>query len=475
VHLGALNFRLPLCSLSASPSLAAEPREHADLIVHGDYVLTMVEGKSAFRDAALAIRDGTIIDILPGTEAEARYEAARVIQGKNRVVMPGLINGHTHTAMTLFRGMVDDLDLMSWLNDYVFPMERQFVTREFVRVGSELACWEMIRGGTTTFVDMYFYPDEIATVADRCGLRAVVGAPHIDFPSPGFAGWDDSFAAAREFVGQWQGRHGRIRPAFAPHSPYSVSAQHLAATAAAAATNNTLVTMHLSEAPEEVAQIRSAYDKTPVDHVADLGLFDQKLIAAHMVVLTDADIQRVSGAGVGTVHNPTSNLKVAAGVSPVPKLLAAGVPVALGTDGAASNNDLDLWEEVRLAALLHKGETGDPRSIPAQTALALATRIGARAIHWHDEIGTLAPGMQADLIQVEYGETSQLPLYDIVSHLVYVLDSDDVTTTVVAGQVLMEDKQVLTIDEAALRKAVAEMAGRIRAALPDDPRDKSSN
>jgi 5-methylthioadenosine/S-adenosylhomocysteine deaminase len=462
-------------SIFAGISLAVDAAERADLIVHGDYVLTMEEGKPAHRNAAVVVRDQKIVDILPSAEAPARYEATRVIQGKNRVVMPGLINGHTHTAMTLFRGMVDDLDLMSWLNDYVFPMEGRFVTPEFVRVGSELACWEMIRGGTTTFVDMYFYPDEIAKVADRCGLRAIVGAPHIDFPSPGFRGWDDSFAAAREFVGQWQGRHGRIRPAFAPHAPYSVSAEHLAATAAAAADNDALVSMHLSEAPAEVAQIRSTYDKTPVDHVADLGLFDQKLIAAHMVVLTDADIRRVASAGVGTVHNPTSNLKVAAGVSPVPKLLAAGVAVALGTDGAASNNDLDLWEEIRLAALLHKGETGDPKSIPAQTALALATSIGARAIHWSDEIGTLAPGMQADLIQVEYGETNQLPLYDIVSHLVYVLDSDDVSTTVVAGQVLMKDKQVLTIDEPALRKSVAEMAGRIRAALPDEPRDQSSD
>lgn len=458
-----------VCSLTLSAGVVAEPREPADLIIHGEYVLTMEEGKPPLENAAVVIRGERIVDVLPSADALARYDAARVIQGKNRVVMPGLINGHTHSAMTLFRGMVDDLDLMSWLNDYVFPMERRFVTPEFVRIGSELACWEMIRGGTTTFVDMYFYPEEIASVVDRCGLRAVVGAPHIDFPSPGFDGWDDSFAAARQFVGEWQGRHGRIRPAFAPHAPYTVSAEHLAATVDAAADNNALVTMHLSEAPAEVAQIQSTYGKTPVNHVADLGLFNQKLIAAHMVVLTEEDIQRVASAGVGTVHNPTSNLKVAAGVSPVPELLAAGVAVALGTDGAASNNDLDLWEEVRLAALLHKGETGDPTAIPAQTALALATRIGARAIHWDDEIGTLVPGKQADLIQVEYGETNQLPLYDIVSHLVYVLDSDDVTTTVVAGQVLMQDKQILTIDEPALRKSVADIASDIRAALSKRP------
>ncbi|MCR9260461.1 MAG: amidohydrolase family protein [Pseudomonadaceae bacterium] len=456
-------------TLTLSADAVAEPREPADLIINGDYVLTMEEGEAPLKNAAVVIRDDRIIDVLPSNEAQTRYNASQVIPGKNRVVMPGLINGHTHTAMTLFRGMVDDLDLMTWLNDYVFPMERQFVTPEFVRIGSELACWEMIRGGTTTFVDMYFYPDEIAGVVDRCGLRAVVGAPHIDFPSPGFEGWDDSFAAAREFVDHWQDRHSRIRPAFAPHAPYSVSAEHLAATVDAAADVDALVSMHLSEGPAEVAQIQSTYGKTPVNHVADLGLFEQKLIAAHMVVLTEEDIQRVASAGVGTVHNPTSNLKVASGVSPVPDLLAAGVSVALGTDGAASNNDLDLWEEVRLAALLHKGATGDPTAIPAQTALALATRIGARAIHWDDEIGTLAPGMQADLIQIEYGDTNQLPLYDIVSHLVYVLDSEDVTTTVVAGQILMQDKQILTINESALRKSVTDMAGRIRAELSKAP------
>ncbi|XOV84787.1 MAG: amidohydrolase family protein [bacterium] len=454
-------------TLTLTASAAAQVREPADLIVHGQYVLTMEQGKAPLRNAAVVIRGERIIEVLPSAEAMKRFHADRVIQGENRVVLPGLINGHTHSAMTLFRGMVDDLDLMTWLNDYVFPMERRFVTPEFVRIGSELACWEMIRGGTTTFVDMYFYPEEIAAVVDRCGLRAVIGAPHIDFPSPGFEGWDDSFAAARQFVNDWQGRHDRIRPAFAPHAPYTVSAEHLAATVDAAADANALVSMHLSEAPAEVAQIQSTYGKTPVEHVADLGLFDQKLIAAHMVMLTEQDIQRVASAGVGTVHNPTSNLKVAAGVSPVPDLLAAGVAVALGTDGAASNNDLDLWEEVRLAALLHKGESGDPTAIPAQTALALATRIGARAIHWENDIGTLMPGKQADLIQVEYGETNQLPLYDIVSHLVYVLDSDDVTTTIVAGQVLMQDKQVLTVDEKALRQSVADMAARIRAELPE--------
>ena len=455
------------CTLTLSAVAVAEPREPADLIVHGEYVLTMEEGVAPLRNAAVVIRGERVVDVLPSAEALTRYDAVRVISGQNRVVMPGLINGHTHSAMTLFRGMVDDLDLMTWLNDYVFPMERRFVTHEFVRIGSELACWEMIRGGTTTFVDMYFYPEEIASVVDRCGLRAVIGAPHIDYPSPGFEGWVDSFAAARQFVDKWQGRHDRIRPAFAPHAPYTVSADHLAATVDAAADTDALVSMHLSEGPAEVAQIQSTYGKTPVDHVADLGLFDQKLIAAHMVVLTEQDIQRVASAGIGTVHNPTSNLKVASGVSPVPDLLAAGVAVALGTDGAASNNDLDLWEEVRLAALLHKGETGDPTAIPARTALALATRIGARAIRWDDEIGTLTIGKQADLIQVEYGETNQLPLYDIVSHLVYVLDSDDVTTTVVAGQVLMEDKQILTIDEAALRTSVADIANKIRAKLSE--------
>ncbi|MEM1113220.1 MAG: amidohydrolase family protein, partial [Pseudomonadota bacterium] len=416
-------------------------------------------------DGAVVISKTEIVAVGSREQIDQQYIAPKSVPGKGRVLLPGLVNGHTHTSMTLFRGMVDDLDLMTWLNNYVFPMEGRFVTPDFVRAGTTLACWEMIRGGTTTFVDMYFYPDEIAGVVERCGLRAVVAAPHIDYPSPGFKGWDDSFAAARDFVGRWQGKHPRITPAFAPHAPYTVSPEHLKATVEAAASSGSLISMHLAEAPAESAYIEENFSTTPVQHVAGLGMYDQQLIAAHMVQLSPADIALTAKSGVGAIHNPTSNMKLGAGISPVPAMLAAGVNVGLGTDGAASNNDLDMWEEVRMAALLHKVKAGDPTALPATTALAMATRIGAAAIRHGDRIGQLKPGMQADMIQVDFSATGRQPVYDITSHLVYTLDANDVVTTIVAGQLLMNEREVLTIDESTLRKDVAAASARVRDAL----------
>lgn len=450
-----------LGAVSSLPAVA----KNTDLIVYGDYVLTMEPGEPVLRDGAVVVAGDKIIAVGSRAEIDKQYIAAKTIEGAGRVLLPGLINGHTHSAMTLFRGMGDDLALMSWLNDYIFPMEGRFVTPEFVRVGSELACWEMIRGGTTTFVDMYFYPEEIANVVDRCGLRAVVAAPHIDYPSPGFSGWDDSFAAATDFVRRWQGKNPRITPAFAPHAPYTVSPQHLQATVERAEELKAPISMHLSEAQSEVEYISKNFDTTPVKHVAGLGMYRQRLIAAHMVQLTAEDIALTAEAGVGAIHNPTSNMKLGAGVSPVPAMLAAGIDVGLGTDGAASNNDLDMWEEIRMAALLHKLSNADPTAVPAKQALAMATRIGASAIDMGDEIGQLKVGMQADLIQLSLGEIRHMPMYEINSHLVYVIDSTDVVTTVVAGMVLMKDRAVLTIDGDRLRRDVLKKSNEIRAAL----------
>ena len=452
------------------PALLAIPSVYAaspDLIVYGDYVLTMEPGAELLRDGAVVIDDDRIIAVGPRQQIDRDYVATRAISGAGRVLMPGLVNGHTHTAMTLFRGMVDDLDLMTWLNQYVFPMEGRFVTPEFVRVGTQLACWEMIRGGTTSFVDMYFYPDDIAAVVADCGLRAVVAAPHIDYPSPGFTGWDDSFAAAQSFVQRWQGKHPRITPAFAPHAPYTVSPEHLRQTVEAAAQLDAVISMHLAEAPSESAFISQNYKTSPVQHAAGLGLYRQRLIAAHMVQLSDEDIATTAAATtVGAIHNPTSNMKLGAGISPVPAMLAAGINVGLGTDGAASNNDLDMWEEIRMAALLHKVSSGDPTALPAPQALAMATRLGAAAAQLGGVTGQLKVGLQADLIQLNVADkTRHLPLYDIESHLVYVLDSTDVVTTVVAGKVLMEERKVRTIDESALRSKVKARSDEIRAAL----------
>ncbi|MEH6584155.1 MAG: amidohydrolase family protein [Halioglobus sp.] len=458
---------LMLCVLAILPqtTLATSAVTNPDLIVYADYLLTMEPGRPVLKDAAIVVSGSKIIALGSRSEIDKQYVATRSISGRQRVLLPGLINGHTHSAMTLFRGMADDLDLMTWLNQYIFPMEGRFVSPEFVRTGTELACWEMIRGGTTTFVDMYFYPDDIANVIDRCGLRAIIAAPHIDYPSPGFSGWDDSFAAATDFVRRWQGKHPRITPAFAPHAPYTVSPEHLRATVERAQEMNALVSMHLAEAPAETAYIKENFNTTPVQHVSGLGLYQQGLIAAHMVQLNTEDIALTAAAGVGAIHNPTSNMKLGAGISPVPAMLAAGVNVGLGTDGAASNNDLDMWEEIRMAALLHKVATGSPTALPAKDALDMATHLGAKAIRMGDTIGQLKVGMEADFIQLSFDETRHLPLYDIVSHLVYVLDSSDVQTTVVAGKVLMENRKVVTIDETRLRRAVIKKHDEIEAAL----------
>lgn len=452
--------------LNACTSQAqSDVKIRADLIVQGDYLLTMEDGADVISDGAVAVKDGVIIAVGPRMQVLSNYQADDVVSGENRVLMPGLINGHTHAAMVLFRGLADDLDLMTWLTNYIFPMEGQFVDEAFVETGMRLACYEMIKGGTTTFVDMYFYPDISANVVDQCGLRAILGAPMIDFPSPGFQGWDDSFAEGVSFVKRWKGKHDRITPALAPHAPYTVVPEHLTQALKAAKDMNVGITMHLAEDRSETAQILERYGKEPIPHVADLGMLQHTMIAAH-VVQSKADHMALLAAGpVGAIHNPTSNLKTGAGISPVPEMLEAGVKIGLGTDGAASNNDLDMWEEIRLAALLHKGTRHDPTVMAAPLALSLATSRGAEAINMSQSIGSLAVGKAADMIQVDLSRPGLAPLYDVRSHLVYAVKSDDVKTTIVSGRILMRDGKVLSVDGIAARDAALAHSARIKDAL----------
>lgn len=450
----------------AAPLAEAQgARRSIDLLVAGAHVLTMEPGRAPIADGAVAVHQGVIVGVGTRAEMEARFAAREVLDGTDRVVMPGLVNGHTHAAMVLFRGLADDLELMTWLQEYIFPMEARFVDEEFVRVGVQLACWEMIRSGTTTFVDMYFYPDVAASVVEACGLRAVLGAPMIDFPSPGFQGWDDSFAAGVDFARRWAGRGGRISPALAPHAPYTVSPEHLRAVLTAARETGVPIKIHVAEDRAEISDIQERFGTTPIHHLDALGLLDHPLIAAHVVWPRPEEMRVLAAKGVGAIHNPTSNLKTGAGISPVPDMLAAGVPMGLGSDGAASNNDLNLWEEIRLAALLHKGVRNDPRAVPAGTALRMATLGGAEAVHLQESIGSLTVGKRADLIQVSLASPRLAPLYDVVSHLVYAVTSEDVVTTVVDGRVLMRDGVVLTVDGARARAEAQRMADRIRAAL----------
>ncbi|GHF23960.1 N-ethylammeline chlorohydrolase [Kordiimonas sediminis] len=437
----------------------------ADLIVKADYLVSMAPESSVQEKAAVVVRDGVIIAVGPEADIAASYQADKVIGGEGRVLMPGLINGHTHTAMTMFRGVADDYELMTWLQKYIFPLEGQFVDPEMIEIGSSLACLEMIETGTTNFVDMYFYPEVIAAVVERCGVRATLSAPAIDFPSPGFKGWDDSFAAAKKFVADWMGKHPRIRPAYAPHAPYTVSEEHLAEVVAEAKKTGGWISMHLAEDKSETETILERYGKRPIPHVADIGMLDVNMIAAHVVWPNEDEIKMLAEAPLGAIHNPTSNMKTAAGFAPIPQMLKAGVKVGLATDGAASNNNLDMWEEIRLAALLHKGVSGDATAVPARAALHMATLGGAEAIGQNSLVGSLEVGKRADMIQISLESTETTPLYDVISHLVYAVNSRDVVTTIVDGAVLMEDRQVKSLNAEEVRAAAVRKGAEIKKAI----------
>lgn len=445
--------------------VSAQNKKPVDLIIHGRYVVTMNADDQVIENGAVAVRGHKIVAVGTDSMIEAAYSADREIPGTDRILMPGLINGHTHTSMVLFRGMADDLALMPWLTKYIFPMEGQFVDPEFITVGMKLACMEMIRGGTTTFVDMYFYPDEEADVIESCGLRAIVGSPSIDFPSPGFKGWDDSFAAAVKFVRERKSKSGRVIPAFAPHAPYTVSEQHMAQLSKMAKKLNAPVTTHLSETLDELEQIRKRYHTTPIKLMEKAGLLQNKLIAAHVVHPTAEEIKLLVKYKVGVIHNPTSNLKVAAGVSPVPEMLKQGVRMGLGTDGAVSNNNLNMWRAIRMAALLHKGVEYDATVMPARTVLAMATRGGAEAIGLGKITGDIVAGKRADLIQVDISSPHMTPLYNVFSQLVYAAAGSDVVTTIVDGKILMLNRQLLTLDAEKIRKQANAIAAKIAAAL----------
>ena len=449
----------------ATEPTAANDESAIDLLVRGDYIVTMDDGGTIIENGAVAIDDGVILAVGPATEIAAKYPAAEVLDGENRIVMPGLVNGHSHAAMTLLRGVADDLALMDWLENYIFPAEVEFVDPEFVRIGTELACWEMIRGGTTTFVDMYYYPDTIAEVVDQCGMRAMISATVIDQRSPDAENAGDSIAKGVGFIERWQGRNSRITPIFGPHANYTLDAEQLAATRAAAMKLGAPISIHVSESPFELQYAKDTYGTTSILLYESIGFFEGPTIAAHVVWPTEEEIPILAERKVGVIHNPTSNMKIASGIAPITEMLAAGVLVGLGTDGAASNNDLDMWEEMRLASFLQKVDRMDPEVLPATTVLSMATSGGATAIGLGDSIGSLEAGKQADLIQVAFEDVHHVPTYDVISHLVYVNDEQDVASVVVDGKVLMKEREMLTIDTDRVRAEATALAAQIQAAL----------
>jgi 5-methylthioadenosine/S-adenosylhomocysteine deaminase len=469
-----LLFSLSACGPGepAGETATEATSDSIDLIVKGAHIVTMDAEGTVIEDGAVAIDEGVILAVGNAADIEASYSALETLDGGNRVVMPGLVNGHSHAAMTLLRGVADDLALMDWLQNYIFPAEVEFVDTEFVRIGTELACWEMIRGGTTTFVDMYYYPDTIAEVVDRCGMRALVSATVIDQRSPDAENADDSIAKGNGFIERWQGKNSRITPIFGPHANYTLNAEQLQATRAAAMKYGVPISIHVAESPYELQYSKDTYGTTSIEAYESIGFFDGPTIAAHVVWPTESEISILAERKVGVIHNPTSNMKIASGIAPVAAMLDAGVRIGLGTDGAASNNDLDMWEEMRLASFLQKVDRMDPEVLPAMTVLGMATRGGATAIGLGDKIGSLEVGKRADLIQVAFDDVHHIPTYDVISHLVYVTDEQDVASVVVDGKVLMKERTMLTIDTARVKTEANALAARIQAALETRNKEK---
>jgi 5-methylthioadenosine/S-adenosylhomocysteine deaminase len=434
-----------------------------NLIVHNGTLVTLDENDTIIENGAVLIVEDSIAAL--GTEEEllAAHPDTRRVDARGGIILPGLINAHTHVPMTLLRGIADDLELMDWLENHIFPAEAEFVDEEFVRWGTRLACLEMLRGGITTFVDMYYFEDVIAEEVDRCGMRAVVGETLIDFPAPDNKTWEEALSYTREFAERWRD-HPRVTPAVAPHAPYTVSGEHLVAAHDLANELDVPLLIHVAEDRAETEQLVERTGLTSVEYLNELKILTPRVLAAHMVWPTADEIALLAANDVGVAHCPQSNMKVAAGVAPVPAMIAAGVAVGIGTDGAASNNDLDLWEEIDTAAKLHKVTALDPTVLPARQALRMATAEGARALGLASEIGSLEVGKRADLIVVRTDGFHQQPHYNPYSLLTYSTKAADVDTVIIDGRIVVEDGQVLTLDSDEILAQVLRYRDRIAAA-----------
>ena len=422
-----------------------------DLLVLNGTLITMDKDHRVIQDAGIAVEHGRIVAVGSRADIVNRYSAPERVDATGKIVIPGLINGHTHIPMTLFRGLADDLDLQEWLTKYIFPAEAKNVTEEFVRAGTRLGLAEMIRGGTTTYCDMYYFEDAIADETAKAGVRAVLGETVIDFPVADNKTNAEAMAYVERFVQKWKG-HELIVPAVAPHAPYTVSEEHLKAIRAFSDRTGAPIVIHISETKREVDDSLKAKGASPVDYLSRIGFLNDRVIAAHMVWPNPGEIQILKRDGVGVVHNPQSNMKLASGVAPVPKMMSEGLRVGLGTDGAASNNDLSMWEEMDTAAKLHKLISGDPKVMSAEQAFELATIGGARALHMEKEIGSIEKGKRADFVLVNRDALNQIPLYNIYSDLVYATKASDVETVIINGRVVMRDRRLLTLDEAAIKE-----------------------
>ena len=448
----------------ASSLRAAPQKEHVDLVVAGGTVVTMDSAKRVIEDGAVAVRGDEIIAIGQRDEIAARYDSTRIIDARGRIVMPGLINSHAHAAMSLFRGIADDLSLDDWLRKYIFPAEARNVTPDFAAWGTRLGILEMLRGGITEYADMYYFEDDVARVTKEAGMRGVLGETIIDFPAPDNKTLDAAFAYTQKYLDHWKG-DPLIVAAVAPHSIYTCSEKTLQDSAALARKNGAPILIHIAEAPFELEESRAKHGLTPVAYLGKIGLLGPDVLGAHCIWTNAADIATLAHYGVGCSHNPSSNMKTAAGVMPVMEMRAAGLAVGLATDGAASNNNQDLFEEMDLAAKLQKISHMDPRALPAQQVVEMATIDGARALHLEQQIGSLETGKKADLIIVDVSAPHATPMYSVYSEIVFALKATDVRTVVIAGRVVMDERRMLTLNEDEILQKAKEYQKKILASL----------
>src|SRR5688572_6701052 len=455
----AAGMLLALAGVSAQNA----PRQ-VSLVLAGGTVVTMDPSQRVIANGAVVIDGADIVAVDTADAIAKQFRGRETIDSSGQIVLPGLINTHTHAAMVLFRGLADDLALSEWLNKYIFPAESKTVSPEFVRAGTRLAALEMIQSGTTTFTDMYYFEEEVAAVTKAAGLRGVLGQTVIQFPVADAKTPADALVRADAFIKAFKD-DPLVTPAVAPHAMYTLDGPTLKAARELAKRQNVPTLIHLAETRDEIQAAQERFKSSPVAYLDSLGFLGPGVLGAHGVWVSDADIAMLKARGVGISHNPESNMKLASGTAPVPAYLRADMAVGLGTDGAASNNDLDMFEALRFAALLHKHESSDPRAVSARSVLEMATIRGARALGMEKRIGSLEPRKRADVITVSLNGARQTPMYDAISHLVYVIHGDDVRNTIVNGHVLMRDRKVLTLDEKAVIAEGRSWVEKVRAAV----------
>lgn len=441
-----------------------EPVQPVDLLITGGAVVTMDDHWRLFEPGFVAIRGDRIVGVGPQHEASRRYRARTVVAVPGKVVMPGLINTHTHLAMTMLRGIGDDLNLNDWLEQYIFPAEARNVTAQYVAAGTRLGLVELIRGGVTTFADMYYFEETVAVETRRAGLRAILGETLLDFPAPDNKTWAEAIGYSQSYIRRWKG-DSLITPALAPHALYTVSREHLLEVRRLAEELDVPILTHLAEARTETEYAATRFQLSPTAYLDQVGLLSPRTLLAHVIHVDAADLELLRQRGVGIAHCPQSNMKLASGTAPVPAMLRAGLRVGLGTDGAASNNDLSLWEEMDTAAKLHKLVSGDPTVISAREALAMATIGGARALHQERQVGSLESGKLADLIVVGMNAPHQSPVYNLYSHLVYATKAGDVADVLVNGRWVMRNRRLLTLDEPQILRETRRYQGQISESL----------